>query len=293
MLQQTQVATVIGYFERWMARFPDFAALAAAPEAEVLNAWQGLGYYSRARNLRRTAQIVMARHGGELPCDLAALRALPGIGRYTAGAVASFAFDRATPVVDGNIARVLARLFNFEKRLDSAAGQHWIWRTASALQPEENAGLFNEALMELGALICLPGRPRCPECPVRRFCTAKYPETLPRKKPRRKTVKTRENCAWIFKNGRVLVEQQAGIRSHGLWKLPGIEDVPPCASLKNHKPLVELEYPFTHHRVTLAVYRKPAPRFPAANLSWFGVDQLEEIPMTAPHRRALRRLLEL
>jgi A/G-specific adenine glycosylase len=296
MLQQTQVATVVDYFERWMARFPDFAALAGAAESDVLHAWQGLGYYSRARNLHRAAQLVVERHGGEMPRDPEAIRALPGIGRYTAGAVAAFAFDRATPVVDGNIARVLSRLFNYRDRIDSVAGQKWLWQTATELQPEKGAGVYNEALMELGALVCLPGRPQCGVCPVRKFCAAEAPEKLPLKKPRQKMVAIGETCAWIFKNGRVLLEQQTGSRWRGLWKLPTIPETPEVShrqGQKIQKPLIELEYPFTHHRVTLSVYAKTAPRSPGANQSWIQSTQLDAVAMTAPHRRAVRRLLAL
>ncbi|MGC3989277.1 MAG: hypothetical protein QM796_06295 [Chthoniobacteraceae bacterium] len=127
MLQQTQVATVIPFYERWLQRFPDFAALAAATEHDVLGLWQGLGYYSRARNLHRAAREVVARHGGEMPRELEAIRALPGIGRYTAGAVATFAFDRATPIIDANIARVLARLADFHEPVASTRGQQFLW----------------------------------------------------------------------------------------------------------------------------------------------------------------------
>ena len=296
MLQQTQVATVVDYFERWMARFPDFASLAGAAESDVMHAWQGLGYYSRARNLHRAAQLVVERHGGEMPRELDAIRALPGIGRYTAGAVAAFAFDRATPVVDGNIARVLSRLFNYRDRIDSVAGQKWVWQTASDLQPEKGAGVYNEALMELGALVCMPGRPQCEVCPAGKFCAAEAPEKLPLKKPRQKTVAISEACAWIFKNGRVLLEQQTGSRWRGLWKLPAIPEPPVDGrrpGQKNQKPLVELEYPFTHHRVALSVYSKQAPRSPGANQNWFESAQLDAVAMTAPHRRAVRRLLAL
>lgn len=293
MLQQTQVVTVIDYFERWVARFPNFQELAAAHETDVLHAWQGLGYYSRARNLHRTAKLVVERHGGEFPRDLEAIRALPGIGRYTAGAVSSFAFDHSTPVVDGNIARVLARLFNYHNRVDSGEGQKWVWKVSTDLQPETGAGLFNEALMELGATICLPGRPKCSECPVQTFCKAEDPETLPLKKPRQKTVAMGEDCAWIFKNGKVLLEQQTGVRWHGLWKLPIRADSSSnrVREESSTKRLLSLEYPFTHHRVTLTVFAEPAPRFLKENQEWFPLDRIESVAMTAPHRRALNRLI--
>lgn len=290
MLQQTQVATVVDYFNRWMARFPDFKALAAAAEAEVLHAWQGLGYYSRARNLHRAAKQVMERYGGRLPDDPDALRTLPGIGRYTAGAVASFAFDRATPVVDGNIARVLSRLFNYTNQVDSTAGIKWTWQTALELQPENRAGIFNEALMELGALVCLPGSPHCPKCPVRRFCLADDPGKLPVKKARRKTIVMIEKCAWIVKNGCVLLEKQTGSRWHGLWKLPALPELPKNKKQKVQEPLLEFEYPFTHHRVTLVVYPDAPPKSPGTNRDWFNMDQLGSVAMTAPHRKAVVRI---
>lgn len=289
MLQQTQVATVIGYFERWMRRFPDFSALAAASGEDVLHAWQGLGYYTRARNLHRAAQVVVERHAGKMPGKPDAIRALPGIGPYTAGAVAAFAFDRPVPVVDANIARVLARLFDIRKQIDTAPGRKEILEIAAALQPEKGAGDFNEALMELGALVCLPRKPKCAGCPVRPFCMADNPEELPLKKARRKTVALEENCAWIFKNGRVLLEQQTGPRWNGLWKLPQIRK--PGRGIRNQEALLRLDYPFTHHRVELAVFLQSAPKMPAKNQAWFPVEKLESAAMTAPHRRALRRLL--
>jgi len=294
MLQQTQVATVIDYFNRWMERFPDFAALAAASETGVLHAWQGLGYYSRARNLHRAAQLVMERHGGIMPRDPEQILALPGIGRYTAGAVAAFAFDTPTPVVDGNIARVLARLFDYHRPVDSSGGQKWIWRTASDLQPRTGAGIYNEALMELGALVCLPRSPKCGECPVQKFCKAEAPEKLPVKKPRRKTVKISEQCAWTVNKGRILLEQQTGSRWRGLWKLPVILESHGKLRADEKKPaspLVAMEYPFTHHRILLEVFPKLAPASPPPGQGWFALDQLESLAITAPHRRAIHRIL--
>ena len=295
MLQQTQVATVVDYFERWMTRFPDFPALAAAREDDVLHAWQGLGYYSRARNLHRAAQLVMERHAGQFPRDLSSIQALPGIGRYTAGAISAFAFDLPTPVVDGNIGRVLARLFNYRDRLDSADGQKWVWRVSAELQPASGAGLFNEALMELGATICLPGRPRCDDCPVRLFCAAKDPELLPLKKPRPKTIAMQEHCAWVFNKGRVLLEQQTGTRWRGLWKLPLLPKAPEnrCSEdVPMGDPLLCLEYPFTNHRVTLSVFAAAPPDSLAESQAWFDITKLSLVAITAPHRRALEQMVE-
>lgn len=175
MLQQTQVATVIPYYERFIARFPTFAALAAASEDEVLRLWEGLGYYRRARNLWRLAQAVVSDYGGELPRDVAALRQLPGVGEYTAGAVASIAYGQAVPAVDGNGRRVLARWLHVTDPVDRVEGRRAIEAGAYALVrhvPPGRAGDFTQAVMELGALVCLPRAPRCDGCPVAGRCLA-------------------------------------------------------------------------------------------------------------------------
>ena len=183
MLQQTQVATVIPYYKEWLRRFPDFSTLADASENDVLHAWQGLGYYARARNLRATAIAIMEKHGGKFPRKLESIRELPGIGRYTANAVATFAFDQSVPIVEANIARVLSRLFNVQTPIDTSAGRERLWSLAAELLPERHAGRHNSALMEFGALVC-GVRPKCPSCPVKIFCRATEPTILPRKKAR-------------------------------------------------------------------------------------------------------------
>jgi A/G-specific adenine glycosylase len=285
MLQQTQVGTVIDYYTRWLARFPDFRALAAAGEADVLHAWQGLGYYARARNLHRAARHVANAYGGQLPNDLAAIAALPGVGRYTAGAVASFAFDRATPIVDANIARVIARLLDFREPIDTAHGSEILWQTAEALLPASRGRLHNSALMELGALICTPRAPQCLICPIREHCRAENPESLPQKKARPKAVPLAEDCAWIVRNGKLLLEQQTGPRWRGLWKLPLIPKVSPTARL-----LLAFEYPFTNHRVTLSVYSSSISAGASTNQRWIPLSEIDEIALAAPHRRAIKRL---
>ena len=287
MLQQTQVATVIPFYKRWLARFPDFASLAAAEESEVLSVWQGLGYYSRARNLHLAAKTVVKMHGGKMPRDPALIRALPGIGRYTAGAVASFAFDLPEPLVDANVARVLARLLDLHTPIDSTTGQSALWETAIALVPQKDARIFNSALMELGALICTPRAPRCSECPVRPHCAAFSHGTvgsLPRKKPRRKQVALSEPCAWTVSRDRILLEQQTGKRWRGLWKLPSLPAAPAT------EPLLTLDYPFTHHRVTLNVFTQPAPSPLGENHAWHPLASLAEVPLAAPHRKAIDQL---
>ena len=287
MLQQTQVATVMPYFQRWLARFPSFAALAAASEDDVLSVWQGLGYYSRARNLHRAAQCVVAEHGGTLPSDVAAILRLPGVGRYTAGAIASFAFDLPVAAVDANIARVLARLMNLRLPIDSQPGNTALWAAADALLPADRGALHTSALMELGALVCTSAKPKCLICPVRSDCRASDPESLPMKGPRRQTALLTEHCAWIPDADRILLEQQHGARWRGMWKLPAI-----ALPRSGEAPLLQLEYPFTHHRVTLSIFSAPLPTTLADNQRWVNVADLAEVALPSPHRRALIQLLE-
>ena len=287
MLQQTQVATVIPFYARWLARFPDFATLAVATEAQVLGLWQGLGYYSRARNLHRAAQQVMTEFGGALPRDPAEIARLPGVGRYTAGAIASFAFDLPVPAIDGNIARVLARLIDSHEPIDTKAGADLLARAAEALLPEAGGREHNSAIMELGALLCTPTKPQCLLCPVREECRTTDPDSLPIKKPRQKVVAMREDCAWIVRGRRILLEQQTGARWRGLWKLPALATPP-----NGDEPLSFLTYPFTHHRVHLSVFRASAPQRLAPNEQWFLSAELADIALTAPHRRAIEHLLK-
>jgi A/G-specific adenine glycosylase len=291
MLQQTQVATALPYYERWLRKFPDFATLAAASEHEVLALWQGLGYYSRARNLHRAAQQVVANHGGEMPRALDAIRALPGLGRYTAGAVATFAFGLATPIIDANIARVLTRLANYAEPVASTAAQKFLWDFAAALVPEKNARAYNGALMELGALLCTPRQPQCLLCPVKTHCRAEVPDRLPVKKPARKTIALDEHCAFIVRQDEVLLEHQTGPRWNGLWRLPLVKQPAPLREKLGGPLLYQADYPFTHHRITLLVTRARAPRQLSAAQKWHPIATLEGIPMTAPHRRAITILL--
>ncbi len=284
MLQQTQVATVLRYYRPWLERFPNFAALARASEAEALHAWQGLGYYRRARNLHAAAKYVDREFGGQLPRDPAAIAQLSGIGRYTAGAIASFAFDLSVPVVEANIARLLARLTNLKIPIDSASGRSRLWQTAGRLVPRSNARTFNSALMDLGATVCLPRRPRCGECPVSLSCRAERPERLPVKKKRPSTVHRRETHGLSRRRGAILLEQSR-TRWRGMWTLPRIARAPRCSVL------LELDFPFTHHRITLAVYATPQPVLPNENQSWFSLPALETLPIPTPHRRALAQLL--
>ena len=173
MLQQTRVETVIPYFTRWMQRFPTISELASSSLQEVLGVWEGLGYYGRARNLHKASQIVMQEYGGQLPGDVKSLRKLPGIGRYTAAAIASIAFNRDEPTLDGNIRRVLARFFNVTEDARSTMGEQRLWQLAEQHLPAGHAGEYNQALMDLGASICSPKSPDCMQCPLEASCQAK------------------------------------------------------------------------------------------------------------------------
>jgi A/G-specific adenine glycosylase len=288
MLQQTQVATVIPYYHKWLRTFPDFASLARASENEVLRAWQGLGYYARARNLHATAKAVMDRHGGNFPRGVEQMRQLSGIGKYTAHAVASFAFNQSVPIVEANTGRVLARLFNLRKSIDSDPGRRMLWQNAANLLPKSDAATFNSALLDLGALICVARKPKCGVCPVKTFCRAKNPAALPVRKSRPETKQLIEKHALIVRRGRILLEQSRR-RWRGMWILPPLE--PDCLKQPRFQrgPVYESVFPFTHHRVTLSVYRRRAPKRIASGRQWFG--SIEEIAMPSPHRRAINALI--
>ncbi|MDQ6623283.1 MAG: A/G-specific adenine glycosylase [Verrucomicrobiota bacterium] len=275
MLQQTQVATVIPYYERWLARFPDFATLARAREDEVLRAWEGLGYYARARNLHATAQAI-ARDPDR------SLGGLPGIGRYTANAVATFAFDASLPIVEANIARLLARLFDLQLSIDSTAGRKQLWSIAASLLPRRRAARFNSALMDLGATICTARQPKCERCVVRQFCRAEDPARLPLKKARAQTVALTEHHAFAARRGAVLLEQSQQ-RWRGMWILPRLPNE------SKRRPIYSAEFPFTHHRITLAVHRRSGA---INSAKWFPIKSLAALPIPSPHRRALTHLLD-
>ena len=220
MLQQTRVETVKPYFERWLQRFPTLQALADAPLDEVLKAWEGLGYYSRARNLHRAVREVAERYDGRVPDDPQSFRALPGVGRYTAGAVMSIAFGRPEPIVDGNVRRVFARWTDEPEPKDSE-----LWRLAEKLAPGERPGDLNQAVMELGATICTPRSPQCPRCPVAEYCAARAAGTQ-EQRAARKAAKPLPHedvaVAVVERDGRfLLVRRPVDVRLGGMWEFPG------------------------------------------------------------------------
>jgi A/G-specific adenine glycosylase len=311
MLQQTRVETVIPYWERFVERFPDVESLATADTDDVIALWAGLGYYSRARNLHRAARAVMERHAGRLPDDVAALRALPGVGRYTAGAVASIAFDKPEPVVDGNVARVLTRLLGIDEDVKSVPVQQRLWDEAERLARGDEPGALNQALMELGATLCTPRAPRCPACPWARSCVAHAQgraEALPVKSRAAAPRRVEAVAAFLERRGRVLAVQrpQRGLLG-GLWELPGGElrdgESPGEAlaralrdgvglGVPGAEPLGCVEHAFTHRLLRLRVYRcKPsAGRVRRAGWDahrWVSDEELAALPLGGPTRKAL------
>jgi len=262
MLQQTRVETVRAYYERWIRALPTLAALARARLPRVLKLWEGLGYYSRARNLHRAARQLR----GRVPGTVAELQQLPGIGRYTAGAIASIAFGQRAPVVDGNVARVFTRVF-------ARPDRHW--ELAEILLPARNCGDFNQALMELGALVCLPVQPRCEKCPLRGICRR---GRLPARRfpPLRQVTET---ALLIQRDGRVWLRQRpaTGLLA-GFWELP---------AGRSGKLLLTLRHVITNRQITLQV-RAGRPR---GSGRWFSRRQLQSVAMPAAHRRALEQIL--
>jgi A/G-specific adenine glycosylase len=222
MLQQTTVAAVVPYFERFLARFPTIQALARAREHDVLRLWEGLGYYSRARNLHSAAGKVVDELGGTIPHEINKLVGLPGIGRYTAGAIASLAYDQPAPIVEANTLRVYARLLAYAGDVHSTTGRNVIWNFAEEAVPRRSAGAFNQALMDLGAMICTPVEPRCSECPARTCCRAfqqGVQQTVPRPRARPQVTFVDEAMIAVHDDGRYLLRQSPpGERWAGMWE---------------------------------------------------------------------------
>ncbi len=225
MLQQTQVETVIPYFRRFMRTFPTVQTLANASDDEVLKLWEGLGYYSRARNLHKTAKIISNEYAGEFPKTLREWQQLPGVGRYTAGAIVSIAFDVPAPILDGNVKRVLARFFCIESCVDEADTVRRLWFLAERLVPSKKSGYFNQALMELGRRICMPRKPTCVQCPLKRLCEAEKTgcqESLPIRRKKRAVPHHEIVAAVVRKNGWFLIgKRPPGGLLGGLWEFPG------------------------------------------------------------------------
>lgn len=308
MLQQTRVETVIPYFEKWMGRFPTVKDLAAASEQDVLNLWEGLGYYSRARNLHKAAKIVMDQYHGQLPRDLDALRQLPGIGRYTAGAIASMAFGLDEPALDGNIRRVISRLFDVSEPADTAAGEKILWSLAAKHLPKGQAGDYNQALMDLGALICLPKNPRCLVCPLMKTCKARQlgiQDQRPVLKPKKETPHYVHAAAVILRRGRVLLAKRPskGLLG-GMWEFPNARvNGDPARELtkalqtaarlkvKRKEALGLVRHAYSHFSVTVHAFRADLVSMSKnENFKWVRVGELEDYPMGGIDRQIARQL---
>jgi len=307
MLQQTRVETVRPYYARWLRAFPTVQALARAEEDRVLKLWEGLGYYSRARNLHRAAKLVVgrARPPGApkpgtkrtarpaVPTTAAKLLELPGIGRYTAGAIASIAFNERVPLVDGNVARVFARIFAIRANIKSPRTLQSLWDLAGNLLPDTNPGDFNQALMELGALVCTPTNPRCDTCPMRHVCLAKargLVDQLPARGDKPHVARIATRAAFVKRGDKVLMQRrpERGLLAN-LWELPEAN----AQEFRVGRQLCEVRHTITHHRITLQVHDCTVlPKFRSnGKQRWVGRDGLKVLAMPAAHRRALEQIL--
>ncbi len=303
MLQQTRAETVVPYFHRWMERFPTTKALAAAEREEVLAHWEGLGYYRRAHHLHQAAQRVIREHDGELPSDESALERLPGIGRYTAAAIAAIAFDIDTIALDGNLRRVLSRLIDLETDPRTPEGEKRLREAGQALLPKGRAAAFNQAMMDLGAMVCRPVDPFCSDCPIAVYCLAMkrgVQEQRPVRRPRNRVPHYVAAAAVLRHDGRVLIGRRPeGKLLGGLWEFPGGrtepgESLEACLRREMIEELgVEIqvlaklgsyEHAYTHFRVTVVAFEsrlalgEPRAR-EHTEIRWVDIDRLAEYPM--------------
>lgn len=320
MLQQTQVATVIPYLQRWLERFPTVEALATADQADVLKAWEGLGYYSRARNLHKAARIIVEQHGGRLPAERRALLALPGIGRYTAGAILSIAFGQRAAVLDGNVRRVLARVYDVAGEIGKSSTETQLWHLAeglvAAVEPRQ-AGPLNEALMDLGATVCLPQGPRCLLCPLHAACLARQRGTQEERpvRPARKPLPHFDVTAAVLRRPgqpeQFLIAQRPpeGMLG-GLWEFPGGkrhagETLADClrremqeelgVEVEVGRPVTSVKHAYTHFRITLHAFEctlqagEPLP-IGVADWRWVTLEQLAAYPFAVTDLKIVQAL---
>jgi len=310
MLQQTRVETVVPYFLRFLERFPNVETLARAPLGEVLKVWENLGYYTRVQNLHKAAGEIVERFGGRIPSDMGEILRLPGIGQYTAGAILSIAFCRDVPAIDGNVRRVISRLFALEESVDDPATRKRIEKLVGTLVPKRDPGRFNQALMELGAVCCTPKTPACPACPLQDDCRARV-QGLAHRLPvrgKKKSIPHREVVSAVIRNGngRLLIVQRPARGLLGsLWKFPGgilNPEEPPEEGLARiareelgikigvGSPVAAVKHAYTHFRITLTAFsctlREGVPT--ASPWRWAGIDELEELPFSKADRLIAR-----
>ncbi len=314
LLQQTQVSTALPYYEALLERFPTVRALAEAAREAVLKTWEGLGYYRRAVHLHEAAGLLVRDHNGRVPDDPAAFARLPGVGRYTCGAVQSIAFGRHLPAVDGNAARVLARWFAIERPLSASGVRKDLWRLAEALVPRAAPGDWNQALMELGSRVCTPRSPACSECPVRALCRAArrgIQDRLPVKRRRKRVPHIEVGAGIVWRRGKVLMCKRPEHKMlGGLWEFPGGkrrdgESIRSCIQRELKEEcdldvrvgdhLVDVTHTYSHLKVTLRCYHCRAPRgrvrtLAAEEARWLRVEEIPALPLPAADLKILTAL---
>ena len=315
MLQQTQIKTVLPYYDRWLKTFPDVHSLARAPLDKVLKLWEGLGYYSRARNLHKAAKMIVEKFDGVIPSDLESLRSLPGIGRYTAGAIASIAYQKRVPLVDGNVFRVFSRVFNCKDDIGKPETQKKFYELATDLVSEEEPGNFNQALMELGSLVCIPDVPQCPSCPVKSLCISfkeGNPSELPVRANGLKVKKIEMVVGLLTQENKILVRRRpaSGIWG-GLWELPGTvrkkgESLEVAlqnefqneigVALNIQKKVKPIEHRFTHrlakiHPFECKLENDQKFKIRNRNVKWADRNALAKLSFPVPHQKILQELV--
>ena len=318
MLQQTQVATVVPYYHRFLAALPDIEALASAEEEQVLRLWEGLGYYRRARQLRRAAQVIVAEHDGKFPRDVQQVEALPGIGRYTAGAILSIAFDQRLPILEANTLRLYSRWAGLRADPRRSSGEKFLWRFATTLLPRKEVGAFNQAAMELGRLVCVPKAPDCTQCPVAMLCTARADDAvdvipLP---AQRTQYEDRCEAAVVVRRGQEVLLRRCGTgeRWAGLWDFPRFvvgghsaaaarrelcEQVLRITGLtvEAGEKIITIRHGVTRFRITLHCFeatrvagrRRSSTELPTA---WVRTDGLDDYPLSTTGRRIAQLLIK-
>lgn len=309
MLQQTQVRAVLPYYARWMRRFPTVEALARASEEEVLKEWEGLGYYRRARLLHAAARMVASEFGGRFPSDPEEIASLPGVGPYTLAAVASIAFGKALAAVDGNVIRVVTRWFGIRGVPSRRPARPKILEAVQRLLPSEAPGDFNQAVMELGATVCLPRRPCCLLCPIRKGCVASakgIQSELPEAAPSKAAVRQFEYAGLVMREGKVLLCRRGdGGRMERLWQFPSVILAKESkrwtgrwkaryGEMKGAELLAVLNYSVTHYRIRLEIYRiEGFQRYKLPSARWTPIAEAPKLAFTAAHRKLADRFLVL
>ncbi len=313
MLQQTQVSTVIGYYKRFIKRFPNIKKLSAAEESEVLKLWEGLGYYRRARQLHAAAKLVMEKHGGKFPTDFDSVLALPGIGRYTAGAILSISLDQKLPILEGNTIRLFSRLMLLDEDTTTSTNQKRLWSFSESLLPNKRVGDFNQALMELGSEICKPRTPLCTDCPIKLHCPTRAENRqreIPRPKKPPKYEEINEAVIVLQRDSMILMRLcQSDERWAGLWDFPrftvtsrqaetqlaqDLSDATGLATeLKNTE--MQIKHAVTRFKITLDCYRSTRVRNRLRNgtaYEWRNLEDLAELPLSITGRKIAKRILK-